>query len=188
MQGNKNASLLRWKSYPKVLLRSLLFLCVGLSLVGCSSVREDRIQCPKTRVVAELSKAVEFQEQTPIRVDIDSITPSCTEGDNQILMELRVRFTALRPLTLLRVPVTITPSYFVAVVDARGNVLSRSDHEVELVFQDKKQTSVSFQRLLEVVPSPDALVYIGFNLNEEQHRFLQKERQKKVNDPRAQPH
>jgi len=151
-------------------------------------VREDRIQCPKTRVVAEFSKAVEFQEQTPIRVDIDSITPSCTEGDNQILMELRVRFTALRPLTLLRVPVTITPSYFVAVVDARGNVLSRSDHEVELVFQDKQQTTVSFQRLLEVVPYPDAMVYTGFNLTEKQHRFLQKERQKQANDPRTQPH
>lgn len=170
-----------------MLLRSFLFLCVGLSLVGCSSVREDRIQCPKTRIVAEFSKAVEFQEKTPIRVDIDSITPSCTEGDNQIFMELLVRFTALRPLGLVGVPVTLTPSYFVAVIDAQGNMLSRSDHEVELAFQDKKQTTVTFQRLLEVVPSPDASVYVGFNLNEKQHRFLQKDRQKKVNDPRPQP-
>ncbi len=148
----------------------------------------DRIQCPKTRVVAELSKAIEFQEKIPIRMDIDSVAPSCTEGDNQILMELRVRFTGLRPLTLARGPVTISPSYFVAVVDALGNLLSRTDHEVELAFEDKKQMAVSFQRLLETIPSPDATVYIGFNLNEEQHRFLQKERHKKVNDSRAQPH
>jgi len=169
-------------------LRQFLFWCVGLCLVGCSSIGGDRIQCPKTRVVAELSKAIEFQDKTPIRVDIDSVTPSCTEGDNQILMDLRIRFTGLRPLALLRTPIAISPSYFVAVVDAKGGLISLSNHEVELVFEDRQQTTVSFQRLLETIPSPEATVYIGFNLNEEQCRFLQKERHKKVDDSRTQPH
>lgn len=188
MQKNENTPLLRRESQLRMLLKQSFFLCVSFCLVGCGSIGGDRIQCPKTRVVAELSKAVEFQEKTPIRVDIDSVAPSCTEGENQILMELRLRFTSLRPLTLLHTPVTIAPSYFVAVVDARGNLLSRTDHEVELVFQDKKQTAVSFQRLLETIPSPDATVYIGFNLKEAQLTFLQKERHKKVNDSRPQPH
>ncbi len=159
-----------------MLLKQSFLLCLGLFLGGCSSVTHDRIQCPKTAIVAELLKTVEFQKGTPIRVEIDSVTPSCTEGNNQILMDLRVRFTAFRPLALLHTPVTIAPSYFVAVVDGKGNVISLSHHEVEFFFEEKKQTTVSFQRLLETIPSPDATVYIGFTLSETQRTFLQKDR------------
>lgn len=156
-----------------------LFLLFCLFLTGCRSVSENKTYCPKTVIIAELLKTIELQEGVPLQTEIDGLTCSCTAGENQILMDLRLRFTSLRPLTLSRKSLTLSPSYFIAVVDGKGGLLSQTNHKVDLFFEEKKPSTVSFQHLLEVVPSSDAIVYIGFNLNEDQLRFLQEERHKK---------
>ena len=96
---------------------------------------------------------------------------------------MRLRTTSLRPLASFHTSLTIKPSYFVAVVDNAGHVLSRSNHDLEVVFQEKQTTKVNFIRLQEKVPSyKEVTIYVGFNLEEAQLDSLRKERNKNVHD------
>ncbi len=98
-------------------------------------------------------------------------------------MDLRLRITSLRPLSSFDKSITIKPSYFVAVIDNAGNVLSRSNHDLEVIFEEKQTTKVSFVRLEEKVPvNKEVTIYIGFNLDEAQLELSRKEREKNVYD------
>jgi hypothetical protein len=96
-------------------------------------------------------------------------------------MDLRLRITSLRPLPSFYTAMTIKPSYFVAVIDNAGRVLSRSNHDLEVTFEEKQTTKVSFVRLEERVPTDkEVTVYIGFNLDEAQLELSRKEREKNI--------
>ncbi|MDK3160068.1 hypothetical protein QPK87_26400 [Kamptonema cortianum] len=76
-------------------------------------------------------------------------------------------------------PLTLQTSYFVAVVDEEGAVLSRSDHDLEITFASDQTTKVNFIQMQEKIPTQKkAAVYVGFNLDESQFEQLQNERQK----------
>lgn len=70
-----------------------------------------------------------------------------------------------------------------AVIDKMGNVVSRTNHDIEINFEEKQTTKVSFENIQETVPMAEEFtVYVGFNLDEAQLHVLQKEREKKLND------
>ncbi len=158
-------------------------------LGGCTSFTSERISCPKTAILAEFSKSLNFFKGIPIRTEMDSLTPECAPDGNQIIMNFRLRMTSLRPLSHFHHAFSFTPSYFVAVVDKAGNVLSRSDHDLKVNFEEKQTTKVDFVRLQERMPAnKEVSVYVGFNLDEKQLDFLRKEREKKLHDHRSQSH
>lgn len=163
-------------------MKKPFFSLFSLFLAGCSSVlSSERVPCPKTAIIAEFSKTIDLQNGILIRTEMDSFTPICEQNGNQIHMDLRLRMTSLRPLLSFHAPAKIRPSYFVAVVNKAGEILSRTNHDLDVTFEDKQTTKVSFQRLQENVPSGEEVaVYVGFNLEEAQLNFLQKERDKKV--------
>lgn len=154
------------------------FILLYLLLGGCS-IYSEKVPCPKTVILAEFSKTIEFHNRLPIRTDLDSLIPKCTRDNDNIYVDFRVRLTSIRPLSSYHNPLTIKPSYFVAVVDDRGNILSRSDHELEISFEKLQTTKVSFFKVEEVIPAhKKAALYVGFNLDETQIDWLKKEREK----------
>lgn len=136
------------------------------------------MECPKAAIVGEFLKTVHFHNDEAILTEIDSLSPICMQEDNYIHMNLHLRFSSHRKLTKSHKPFTLTTSYFVAVINPQGIILSRTDHDVEFVFKEKETTAVNFQNLIETVPSQDMIVYIGFNLDEHQHAFLKRNREK----------
>lgn len=163
-------------------MRTLLFLFC-LLLVGCSSIFPERVPCPKTAILAEFAKSIDFYKKTPIRTEIDSLIPHCTAEDNNISINIRMRLTSLRPSLNMNIPLTIKPSYFVAVIDDQGRILSRTDHTVEVTFTENQTTKVSFEHLEEKVPFQKGVsLYIGFNLDKSQLDYLKQEREKKASD------
>lgn len=159
----------------------LSFLC--LSLAGCSSLTSERISCPKTSIIAEFSKSLDIQKGILIRSEMDSLNLECTQDGNQAIMDFRLRITSLRPLPSFFSIMAIKPSYFVAVIDNAGNVLSRSNHDLEIAFEEMQTTKVSFVRLRERTPlNKEVTVYIGFNLDKAQLERLEKERDRNVLD------
>ena len=162
-----------------LLRRQNLFLAFSLFLGGCSSIYSEKVRCPKTAIVAEFSKTIDFQEKTAVRTEIDSLLPECYRDNVFLYVNFRVRMTSLRPMTGFHDPLTIKPSYFVAVVDEEGNILSRSDHELEITFAKQQTTKVSFLKIEEVIPvQKKASIYVGFNLDENQIAWLKKDREK----------
>lgn len=160
-------------------IKSYAFLLFFLFLGGCRSVVEDKVKCPKTVFVAEHLKVIDLQKGIPIHTEFDGLRCGCVVEDSMIVMDLHLRLTSLRPFLKIDIPVTTKLSYFVAVVDERGNILSRTNHEIDFTFEEKKRSSVNFQHLQEVVPLGNASVYIGFNLNEDQMILLEEEKKKK---------
>jgi hypothetical protein len=159
------------------LKKNLIFLC-GFFLVGCQSIQEGRIECPKAAIVAEFLKTVHFHNNEVVLTEIDSLSPVCMQEGDHIRMDLHLRLTSRRKLAKSHKPFAFTTSYFVAVVNPQGIILSRTDHDVEFAFKEKETTVVNFQNLLETVPSQNMTVYVGFNLDEHQHAFLEKNRNK----------
>ena len=150
-----------------------LFACL---LTGCSSPMEDRVACPKTAIVAELSKTVVTQDGVVVRAEMDSLLPVCYMEDDRLRMEMRLRFTGFRPSFKINVPLTFKPSYFVAILDEDGTILSRSSHEADLTFEEGQGVAVSVQQVYTRLSSSDVCVYVVFDLDEKQLLILQKER------------
>lgn len=158
---------------------------MSLSLTACSSMDANRVLCPKTAILAEFSKSIDFPQGIPIRTEIDSLIPHCTLDVNQTIIDLRLRITSFRQLTHFHHPLTLKLSYFVAVIDKTGKLLSRSNHNLNVVFEENQTTKVNFEHLRETVPAEkDATIYVGFNLDDGQVEFLRKEREKIVHDYR----
>lgn len=157
-------------------LRSYLFgLCF---LLGGCALPSDRVRCPKAAILAEFSKTLDKAEGVPIRTELDSLTPECTQDNGYTYMTFRLRTTSFRPMAA-KGPLTFQTSYFVAVVDEEGTILSRSDHDLEITFASDQTTKVNFIQMQEKIPTQKkAAVYVGFNLDESQFEQLQKERQK----------
>ena len=58
-----------------------------------------------------------------------------------------------------------------------------------MYFEEKQTTKVSFEQIQEKVPMGEEVdIYVGFNLDETQLDFLQKERDKKTHDHGPQSH
>jgi len=132
-------------------------------------------------ILAEFSKTVALQDGILIRTEMDSLYPSCKQKGAKIMMDLRLRTTSLRPLENYHDPLKLHPSYFVAVIDKKGNVLSRTDHDLDVVFGEKQTTKVRFESIQEKIPSgKDVTVYVGFNLDQSQLTFLQQTRKRKT--------
>jgi hypothetical protein len=157
-------------------LRSYLFgLCF---LLGGCALPSDRVRCPKAAILAEFSKTLDRAEGVPIRTELDSLMPECTQDNGYTYMTFRLRTTSFRPMAA-KGPLTLQTSYFVAVVDEEGAVLSRSDHDLEITFASDQTTKVNFIQMQEKIPTQKkAAVYVGFNLDESQFEQLQNERQK----------
>ncbi|MBY0500808.1 MAG: hypothetical protein K2P93_02250 [Alphaproteobacteria bacterium] len=163
----------------------LLLFC--LSLIGCNTIFSERVPCPKTAIVAEFAKSIDFYKTTPVRTEIDSLIPHCTAENNQVAITIRMRLTSLRSSSSMHIPATIKPSYFVAVIDDQGKILSRTDHTVEVTFIENQTTKVSFEHLEERIPFQKGVsLYIGFNLDNSQLEYLKQEREKRSQDQVAQ--
>ncbi len=159
------------------------FSLLCLSLAGCNSLTSERVACPRTSILAEFSKSLDIHNGLPIRSELDSVIPECRKDGLQTVLDMRLRITSLRPLPSFYTRITIKPSYFVAVIDNAGTVLSRSNHDLPVLFEEKQTTKVSFIHLEEKIPvDKEVAVYIGFNLDETQLEFLRKERNKNVYD------
>ncbi|MBX9621131.1 MAG: hypothetical protein K2X28_03740 [Alphaproteobacteria bacterium] len=155
-------------------LRSYLFtLCF---LLGGCALPSDRVRCPKAAILAEFSKTIDRAEGVPIRTELDSLIPECAQDNAYTYMTFRLRTTSFRPISS-KMPLTVQASYFVAVVDEGGVVLSRSDHDLEIAFASDQTTKVNFVQVQEKIPTQKkAAVYVGFNLDEAQFEQLQQER------------
>ncbi|MBY0272498.1 MAG: hypothetical protein K2X02_03675 [Alphaproteobacteria bacterium] len=158
-------------------LRSYLFgLCF---LLGGCALPSDRVRCPKAAILAEFSKTIDRIEGVPIRTELDSLIPECTQDNAYTYVTFRLRTTSFRPMSSLKMPLTVQTSYFVAVIDEKGTVLSRSDHDLEITFASDQTTKVNFIQVQEKIPTQKkAAIYVGFNLDEFQFEQLQKERNK----------
>jgi len=157
------------------LRNSLIGLCL---LLGGCALSSDRVRCPKAAILAEFSKTIDRAEGVPVRTELDSLIPQCTQDNGYTYMTFRLRTTSFRPAAA-KGPLTLQTSYFVAVVDEDGVVLSRSDHDLEIAFASDKTTKVNFIQVQEKIPTQKkAAVYVGFNLDEAQFEQLQKERKK----------
>lgn len=155
----------------------LLICCV---LTGCNTFTSERVSCPRTAILAEFSKAIEGQKDSSIRSEMDSLHPTCTEDNGYTFLDMRLRVTSFRPLATYHAPLKISPSYFVAVIDQEGNILSRTNHEVAVNFEEKQTTKVTMERIQEKIPvGKDVTVYVGFNLDETQVDLLKKMRERK---------
>lgn len=161
------------------MMKRALSLFLSLSLTGCGMMSPERTRCPKTAIVAEFAKSLDMSEGIPVRTDLDSLMAECTRDTTNTNVHFRLRMTSFRPLKNSHHTMTFTPSYFVAVIDKEGNVISRSDHDIEITFEEKQTTKVSFINVEETVStSKEGSIYVGFNLEEGQLQRLQKEREK----------
>jgi hypothetical protein len=156
----------------------ILLLCLVLG--GCNTFTAERVPCPKTAILAEFSKTVEGEKDSAIRTEMDSLTPTCTEDGGYTFLDMRLRVTSFRPLAAYHQPLQLSPSYFVAVIDTNGTILSRTNHEIAITFEEKQTTKVAMERIQEKIPvNKDVTVYVGFNLDEAQVAYFSKVREKK---------
>lgn len=153
------------------------FLLLSLILIGCSHLPENRVRCPNMSILKEFSKHIMVHEGIPLRTEIDSLIPTCAKEAHHIAIEFRLRMTSFRPLEKSHDPLKTTVSYFVAVIDDTGQVLSRSDHSQDISFSEKQTTCISLITLKEVIPlGQNVNLYVGFNLSEAQINQAQNER------------
>jgi len=164
------------------LRKHLLSLClICLLFTGCKTMTSESVPCPKAVILAEFSKTVDLAHSQPIRSEIDSIYPACTKEEGSILVDFKLRITSIRSLAQYHDPLKLRPSYFVAVIDTAGNVISRSNHEFDVNFEEKQTTKVSYQYLQEKVPvGKEVILYVGFNLDRAEVEFLRSEREGKI--------
>lgn len=156
---------------------SLVF--VVLLLGGCQLLTSEQVSCPKSAIVAEFSKTINLEENTLVRTEMDSLRPHCTREDTHIDMQLRLRLTSFRSLQNYDLPITLKPTYYVAMLDKQGKVISQTHHTVTIKFQEKQTTAVNFETIREKVPlNKEVSLYVGFNLTPSQLEFLEKERQR----------
>lgn len=156
-----------------------LFIC--LMLGGCNTFTPERSPCPRTAILAEFSKTIDGQKNNSIRSEMDSLHPVCSEDGGYTFLDMRLRVTSFRTLAAYHTPLKISPSYFVAVIDNKNStVLSRTNHEIAIAFEEKQTTKVTMERIQEKIPmDKDVTVYVGFNLNEKQVEYFRKAREKK---------
>lgn len=148
--------------------------------VGCSSPFSDPVPCPKAVIVAEFSKTVARVDNTPIRAELDSLIPHCSQKENHVTIDFRLRITGFRPLVNFKSPLKFNTSYFVAVIDDEGKIFSRTDHDLSLKFEEHQTTKIVFENLKEKFPCDRNLsLYVGFNLDDAQLAYFEKERHKK---------
>lgn len=167
-------------------MTKIFTLSFALALAGCSLITSEQVPCPQTAIVAEFSKSLSFHKGTPIRTEMDSLFPHCTRDGHQTHIDLRLRTTSFRPLSKFHHPLTMKISYFVALIDTDGKVLSRSNHDLEVAFSEKQTTKVTFVQIKESIPSNKrASLYVGFNLDENQLELLRKERSKNVENTKS---
>lgn len=160
-----------------LIIRNYLFIFC-LFLGGCAT-SSDRVRCPKAAILAEFSKTIDRAEGIPIHTELDSLIPECTQDNAYTYITFRLRTTSFRSMSSSKMPLTVQTSYFVAVVDEEGTVLSRSDHDLEIAFASDQTTKVNFVQVQEKIPTQKkAAIYVGFNLDESQFEQLQKERKK----------
>lgn len=154
-----------------------VFLIIFIVLTGCSHSFEKQTRCPPMAILKEFSKNIMVYENVPLRTEIDSLTPTCTKEDNQYYVDFHLRMTSFRSLQDFHDPLSFNVSFFVAVVDDKGQVISRSDHSHKIKFAEKQTTSVNIIRMNEVIPTQhNASVYIGFNLDHKQLEQAKNER------------
>ena len=158
-----------------------ILLLFALFLSACSTTSE-RVHGPKIAILAKFSKAIDVQEGIPLRVEMDSITPYCTQTKDKVNIEFRLRMTAFRPYKKAQDSFDGKASYFVAIIDeSTSKVLSRTNHDLNFTFEEQQTTKVMFEDLEEVVPAgKDLAIYVGFNLRKDQVDLVQKQRQKKL--------
>lgn len=155
-------------------------LLICLMLGGCNTFASERVPCPRTAILAEFSKTIEGQKDNSIRTEMDSLHPTCTEDNGYTFLDMRLRVTSFRPLAVYHHPLKISPSYFVAGIDQEGNILSRTNHEVAVNFEEKQTTKVTMERIQEKIPAgKNVTIYVGFNLEEAQVDLLRRMREKK---------
>jgi hypothetical protein len=165
-------------THPELERRGVYILIFCLFLGGCA-LPSDRVRCPKAAILAEFSKTIDRTEGISIRTELDSLIPECTQDNAYTYMTFRLRMTSFRPMSSLKMSVAVQTSYFVAVVDEDGTVLTRSDHDLEITFASDQTTKVNFVQVQEKIPTQKkAAIYVGFNLDESQFEQLQKERNK----------
>lgn len=155
-------------------------LLIGF-LGGFKFPGNDRVACPKVAIVADVSKTVGTVGEVTIHGEMDSLLPVCeATGEQSLRMGMRLRLTGFRPRSKSQSILSFRPSYFLAIFNRDGVLLSRSDHEAELIFHPGEDVAVGFQQIEAPELSPDVAVYLGFNLDEGQRFTIAQERQERA--------
>ena len=124
--------------------RFCLLLALLMALSACSkkgsSTLTTYIACPKPVILRQLSKHVNRSGNQIISVlTLERVAhSSCQVKKDSSWLEATVRLSVTRGPAFPVDQETVTVPYFLAVADATGRVIAKTNQEVTLTFDDKK--------------------------------------------------
>ncbi len=155
---------------------------VALALAACSSRRDAGAPpCPKVAVLADASHMTVYRDgpgrdltDVKFEADLGRITGECVynRASTNVMVDMKLVVAARRgPADRDRVA---TYTYFVAIVDNKGNVLARQEFNSQVAFAGDQSRVASLEELEQSIPleknqpGSDFDVYVGFKLTPEQ--------------------
>jgi hypothetical protein len=163
---------------PRLLRATLLPLALAAAATsaGCAS---QQVPCPRVLKVQDAERLTRFtgagRDLTDVlfEAQVGEITGSCGLDEGAIDMTMNVTFQAMRgPADRAR---RADFAYFVAIVDADGDVLAREGFDSNLEFPEARSRAGVVEELQQRIPAgsgtPPYTVYVGFALTPDELAF-----------------
>lgn len=163
-------------------------LCLAaVVLVAACSSRDTIVRCPVIRVPAEASELTRFNPgegrdvtDVSLQAEFRRISGECKVADERIDVDLQVDIVARRGPGGAGTRADF--SYFIAITDLERNILQRRALPAAVAFPGNQRQAFHSEQFEIQIPKtaaqrgPDFIVFVGFELSEEELRFNRQER------------
>lgn len=164
---------------PGRFARAILLPAVLLAAAGLGGCAGRQVACPQVLKVQDAERLTRFtgsgRDLTDVlfEAQVGQITGSCGIDDGAIDMDMQVQFTAMRgPADRTRQG---NFGYFVAIVDAEGDILARQEFDSTVEFPEAKSRTGIVEELEQRIPAtsgvPPYTIYVGFTLTPDELAF-----------------
>lgn len=165
---------------------AIVLTAAALVLSGCGWVGgwfgggEKRLACPGTYIAPDTDKEAVFKgggstiNDVSYGIQVIFARSSCERGDPGIIVDTKVGFRLVSNDRMLR---TGNFEYFVSIVDAQQNILTKRTYRIPFEFGPRLQALTKQDELIENLPLRDTgtggnyAVVVGLQLTPEQLQF-----------------
>ena len=193
LQGDGGPAVLRRDAQQAVTMSRHAFRLAAVALVallsGCSSwlAKKDERACPRIEVVSDLSRIAKFRDgpgrdlgDLLYTARFDDVKSGCAYDKTGVTVEMTVSLLGERGRAGAKQP-KLDVTYFVAIMDAKRNILNKERFTSPFDFSENKVASINDELveripLAATAPGSDHTLILGFQLTPEEIDFNEKHR------------
>jgi hypothetical protein len=167
----------------------LAAVALAALLSGCSSwlAKKDERACPRIEIVSDLSRIAKFRDgpgrdlsDLLYTARFDDVKSGCAYDKTGVTVDMTVSLLAERGRAGEKQP-KVDVTYFVAIMDAKRNILNEERFTSPFDFSDNKVATINDELveripLAATAPGSDHTLILGFQLTPEEIDFNEKHR------------